>query len=161
MRQYSTSTGEKECSLGKRILAQLASNTRLLVSTKRYAGIEGVDAVHPHSASVEPVCRLNGSVDVLREHGRSKTVYCVVGLADNVCEPSSYKKLVSYRNNLVLTVHVLKLDDNADGSENLLSDNLHVGLGVGENRGLDEVSFRAFALASQVNGCALGFTGAY
>ena len=49
------------------------------------------------------------------------------------------------------TVLVLKLDDNADGAEDLLAHDLHVGLRLGEDGGLDEEALRAEALAAEVD----------
>ena len=50
---------------------------------------------------------------------------------------------------------VMELDDNTDGSENLLPDNLHVGLGVGEDGGLDKVTLIPEPGSSKVDGRAL------
>ena len=61
---------------------------------------------------------LQGTIDVLREDGCGQTVHSVVRLVDNI-------------------LLVLELNDDTDGSEDLLLDNLHLRLGIGENRGLN------------------------
>ena len=83
---------EVEHSLVKRVLAQLTSNARLLIPAKWHIRVKGVDTIDPQRASVKLVCRLDGSSDVLGEHGRSKTVHGVIGLADDICEASLLQK---------------------------------------------------------------------
>lgn len=138
-----------EYSLIKGVLAQLTPNSRLLVPTKWHVRVESVDTIDPHGAGVKPVCRLDSSIDILSEHGRSETVHGVVGLADDIYDASLYKKKdSSFLNEIVLTVHILKLDDNTDRTKDLLADDLHLRLGIRENRGFDKVSFIACRLAS-------------
>ena len=50
---------------------------------------------------------------------------------------------------------VFELDDDTDGAEDLLLDNLHLRLDVGENRGLDEVAFVSVTLTAEVDSRAL------
>ena len=63
----------------------------------------------------------DSAVDVLREHDAREAVDGVVGKVDD----------------LLLR---LEFDEDRDGAENLLPDDRHVGLHVGEDRGLDEVA---------------------
>jgi len=49
------------------------------------------------------------------------------------------------------TCFILELDQNTDGTEDLFSDNLHIWLGLGEDRRVDEVPLIAKALASQMD----------
>ena len=110
--------------LRQRVLAKLASDTALLVSAERHRGVEVVHAVDPDGAGLEPVGGADGLVEVAGEDGGSETVDGVVRLVDDV-------------------VLVLELDDDTDGAEDLLLDNLHVRLDVGEDGRLDEVALGA------------------
>ena len=93
------------------------------------------------------------------DEGRSANVHGVVGLGENV-------------------VLVLELGYDNDGTEDLLLDNLHLGLDVGENRGFNEVTVTSsssaieqgkgemkneplgsVSLSSSVDGSSLGLTG--
>jgi hypothetical protein len=80
--------------------------------------VQHVDTVHPDGSSLEFVNSLQGTVDVLGEDGSRKTVKGVVGLADNI-------------------VLVLEFDDNSDGPEDLLLNDLHLWLGPREDRWLN------------------------
>lgn len=82
----------------------------------------------------------NRTRHITREHSSRKTVDRVVRLVDNV-------------------VLVFEFSDGDDGPEDLFLDDLHLGLDVGEDGGLDEVAFVAVALATKGDGRTLGFAG--
>ena len=84
---------------------------------------------YPERTSTELLRSPHSSVDVLREHRGREAVHGVVRLAEHV-------------------LVVLELDDDTDGAEDLLAHDAHVRFGVGEDRGLDPVSFVTVALAT-------------
>ena len=53
--------GLDACVVRKCVFTKLATDTRLLVSTERHLGVEGVVVVHPNSSSMQPVCSRDGS----------------------------------------------------------------------------------------------------
>ena len=116
----------------KSILAKFPTDTTLLEATERYVRMKLVGAVDPCSSGFQLVRSLDGPVDVLREYSGGQSVHGVVGLLDNVC-------LIS------------ELDDDADGTEDLLLYDPHVGSGVGEDSRGDEVTLRSVTLASSVD----------
>lgn len=142
--------------VGKGVRAELASDTGLLESTWKLRarsaaaevvtseaertegdlGVELVVAVDPDGSGLELVGGADGTGDVAREDGGGETVHRVVGLGDDVGL-------------------VLELGHDDDGAEDLLLDDAHVGLDVGEDGGLDEEALGAVALASGVDGRAL------
>ena len=120
------------------ILAELTSNSGLLEAAERNLSVERVRAVDPGRSGMQPVCNAQGPVDALAEDGGGETVVRVVRLPDDV-------------------VLVVELDNDTDGAEDLLAHDLHVGLCLGEDGGLDEEAFGAVALAAEVDLCALLF----
>lgn len=99
---------------------------RGLEATEGNLRVELVVAVNPDGTGVEGVADTVGTGEVLGEDTRGKTVDGVVGGLDD----------------LLLS---LELGDDDDGAEDLLLDDLHVGLDVGEDGGLDEVAGLAVA----------------
>lgn len=74
---------------------------------------------------------VNSPSDILGEYGGCQAVSSVVRLLDHI-------------------LVVLELDDNTDRSKDLLTDNLHVGLAIGKDGGLNEVPFIAMTIATEV-----------
>ena len=97
-------------------------------------------AVDPDSTGLESVGDSDGGVDVGGVDSSGKAVRGVVGKA----------------NDLLL---ILELGDGADGAEDLLLHDLHVGLDISEDGGLDEVTLVAVALTTSDNGGTLLLTG--
>ena len=92
------------------------------------------------AASLERVRDTEGAADVLREAVARETIDGVVRELDD----------------LLLG---LELDDHRDGAEDLLAHDLHVRLGVREDRGLDEVAGVASLGATDLEGRALLLAG--
>ena len=86
---------------------------------------------YPNSASVQPIRRFNGPIDILREYCARQAIGGIVCLSDDV-------------------LIVVEFDNNSDRSEDLLADDLHVGLAVGEDSRLDEIPFGAVTLATNM-----------
>lgn len=126
--------------VGKGSLTKLAADTRLLEATEGQGGVEPVVAVDPDGTSLEGVGDADGGVDVLGVDGGGETVAGVVAEGDDLSL-------------------VLELGDGADGAENLLLHDLHVGADVGEDGGLDEVALVAVAVATNLDSSALLLTG--
>lgn len=127
-------------SLCQRILAELTADTRLLEATKRNLGVECVRAVDPCGTGVQPVRDAECLIDVFAEHGRGKTVVRVVRLPNDV-------------------FFVVELHNDADGTEDLLTHDLHVRVRVREDRGLDEVALSPEALTTKMQCCSILDTG--
>ena len=139
VRQTPVKTGAmKKGSPVQRVLAQLASNTRLFVPSERHIRVQRVHAVDPRSTRMQLVRDLNPARDVLREHRRRQSVKRVVRLTQHI-------------------FLVLKLDNRANWPENLLLDNAHLRPRVREDRWLDPVSFCPVLLSSEVHRCTLLF----
>lgn len=102
--------------------------------------VQGVVAVHPDGSSVQPVADADGSVEVLGVNGGGQTVVGVVGGLDDV-------------------LLGLEPGDGANGTEDLLLHDLHLGGDAGEDGGLDEVALVAVALATRLDGGTLILTG--
>jgi len=80
---------------------------------------------------MQPVRRLQSSVDIMREYRACQTVSGVVRLPDNVRV-------------------VVELDNYTYRPEDFLTDDLHIWRGIGEDGWFDEVSFVAVTFASDV-----------
>lgn len=119
--------------VGQRVLAELTTNTGLLVATEGQLVVEGVVGVDPDGTCPEGVGDLDGGVEVLGVDGSGETVCAGVAELDGV-------------------LLGLELGDRANGAEDLFFHNLHVLCDVGEDRGLDEVALVALALAASLNG---------
>jgi len=130
------------------IFAQFTAYSRLFHATKRHAEVGGVNAVdlkqkmgtsfktltmksYPNSASLQPVRRFNGPINILREYCARQAIGSIVCLPDDV-------------------LIVVELDNNSDRSEDLLAHDLHAGLAVGEDGRFDEIPFGAVTLATNV-----------
>ena len=101
------------------------------------AGI--LTGVDPDGTSTEVVADTDGSVEIRGVDGSSKTVVGVVAELDNLLLGG-------------------ELGDGADGAEDLLLHDLHVGGDVGEDGGLDEVALVAVALTTDLDGSTLLLT---
>lgn len=101
-----------------------------------YLSVEHVVAVDPDGTSVKRVAHTDGRVEVVGVDGRGQTVRAVVAEG----------------NDLLL---VLELGQGGDGTEDLLTHDLHVGLDVLENGGLDEVALVTVALTTCQDGGTL------
>lgn len=115
----------------------------MVSTTKQYyiwfqVGI--LTAVDPDGTSPEVIADTDGSVEVLGVDSGGKTVVGVVAKLDNLLLGG-------------------ELGDSANGAENLLTHDLHVGLDVGEDGGLDEVALVAVALATDLDSSTLLLTG--
>ena len=113
----------------QRVLAELTADTRLLEAAERYLRVKLVDTVDPGGTGVQPVCDLDRALDVLSEDSGGETVHRVVRLVDDV-------------------LLVLELDHDADRAEDLLADDAHVWLAVGEDRRLDPVALGTVTVAT-------------
>lgn len=121
-------------------LAQLTSNTGLLVTTERKSGVKHVVAVNPDGSSLKLLHKLHGGVDVLGVDGGSETVLSVV---------SDLGDLVESR----------ELSDGSDRAENLLLHDLHVRLDVGDDGRLNEVTLVTLTLTTALDLAALLLAG--
>ena len=89
---------------------------------------------------MQPIRRFNGPVDILREYRARQAIGGIVCLPDNI-------------------LIVIEFDDNSDRSEDLLADDLHVGLAVGEDSRLDKIPFGAMTLPTNMACGAFRFSG--
>ena len=119
--------------VGQSILAKLATNTRLLVTTEGHLVVQSVVGVDPDGTGAQGVGDLDGGVEVLGVHGGGETVGGRVADADG----------------LLLG---LEFGDGADGAKDLFLHNLHVLGHIGEDRRLDEVTLITLALAASLDG---------
>lgn len=105
---------------------------------------------------------LDSTVDILSEDCSSQSVHRVVRLSDHV-----YKRYDDGLSNnerkgalaLSLTILIRELDDNTNGTEDLLLHDLHMRLGVGEDGWLDEVPFCTMTFTAGLYCRTLLFTG--
>ena len=119
--------------VGKCVLAELAADTRLLVTTEWQLVVQGVIGVDPDGSGLEGVRHLNSGVEVRGVNGGSKTVGGRIASLDD----------------LLLG---LELGDGADRAEDFLPNNLHVLGDVGEDGRLDEVALVTLAVATDLDG---------
>lgn len=99
--------------------------------------------VHPGGSGLELTCDTDSPLVVLGVDTSSETVCSIVGELDDL-------------------LFCLELGDGNDGTEDLLTHDLHVGLYISEDGGFDEVTgssgLSVFVdVASKVQSCALGF----
>jgi len=118
--------------VGQRILAKLASNAGLLEPAKRYRLVQNVVLIDPDGSSVQRVCEFDRPRDILREDGRSQPVHGIIRNGNDI-------------------IIVLELAHDHDRSKDFIFHDGHVGLDVGEDGRLDEVSLRAVLLATHEN----------
>ena len=141
----------------KSVFTQLASNTRLLEATERYVRVQLVSTVDPSSTGLQSVCCPQSLVDILAENcgGQSVRYY-----EESFRSATSHRKKGGLLTGIVrLANHVfliLELDDDTDRTENLLSDDLHLGSDIGEDGGFNEVTLGTDALSTVVHCCTLG-----
>jgi hypothetical protein len=128
------------CVVGEGCLAEFSSNSTLFVSSEWKLVVEHVIAVHPDCAGLESVGNAEGGVEVLGVDSGSETVSGVVGEVKDLSL-------------------VLELGNSADGAENLLLHDLHVGADVGEDGGLDEVTLVTETLTTDLDGGTLVLAG--
>lgn len=88
-----------------------------------------VVAVHPHSTSVQGVADTDGGVEASGVDSSGETVVGVVAQVDDL-------------------LLILELGDGADGTEDLLLHDLHVGADVAEDGRLDEVALVTVSLTT-------------
>lgn len=127
------SNGLVLCVVGQSSLAELSADAGLLVTTEGELVVEHVVAVDPDGTGSERVGDAEGGVEVLGVDGGGKTVRGVVSELDDI-------------------LLILELGDGTDGAEDLLLHDLHVGLDVGEDGGLDEVTLVAETLTTRLDG---------
>ncbi len=101
--------------------------------------MELVVAVDPDSTGVQLLGNPGGLGDILGEHSGSQTVLGVIGLGDDV-------------------FLILELDENDDWAEDLLLNDLHAWLDVGEDGWLDEVTLITVPVTTHLTGGTLGLT---
>lgn len=97
-----------------------------------------IKRTHPSSTRLNLMRSSDSPVDVLREYSTRQAVLRIVGLLNDI-------------------LIVVKLDQHTDRPENLLLDNLHIWLGIGEDSRLNEVAFVSVAFATLVYRCTLSF----
>jgi len=122
------------------IFAQFATHARLFVAPERRVDVGVANAVDPDSTSLQPVRRFDSPGDILREYRARQAVSRIIRLPNRI-------------------LVILELDKDNHRAEDLLADNLHVGLAVSEDCGLDEVAFHAVAFATVVACSAFSFAG--
>lgn len=95
---------------------------------------------YPCGTSMQLVRGLDSPVKILREYRTGQAVSGIVGLSDNI-------------------LIIVELDDDAHGSKDLLTHDLHAGFALSKDGGLDEETFGAVAFATEVTCSTLGFAG--
>src|SRR5580704_2119026 len=118
------------------LVAHLPAPARLLVATEGQGGVEDVVTVDPDGAGPDLLGQGVGLGDVLGPDAGPQTVGAVVGHPGDLVE-------------------ALEGSGHHHGAEDLLPDDLHVGPGVGEDGGLDEVAPGAAAAAAGQGGGAV------
>jgi len=122
------------------IFPQFATYARLFVAPERHTEVGVATAVDPDSTSLQSVRRFDSPGDILREYRTRQAISRIIRLPNRI-------------------LVILELDNDNHRAEDLLADNLHVGLAVREDCGLDEVAFRAVTFAAVVACSAFGFAG--
>lgn len=149
--------GLDACVVRKGVFTKLATDTRLLVSTKRHLSVDGVVVVHPNSPSMQPVCSHDGSRDISREDRGSQAI-----LSKQLLEishsgtRSAYYRVVGNSNNLIL---IGELGHNDDGTKNFFLNDLGCMLCVSKDSRLDKVSVGALPFSSKQDFCATFLPG--
>src|SRR5579863_2384500 len=110
-------------------MTHFAPPTRLLITAKGQGSIENVVAVNPDRAGAELGSQAMRLLDVSSPNARSQSVNRIVGLRDQLGG-------IAERNGC------------HHGSEDLLLHNLHLFVGIHQNRRLDEVAFVAVPASS-------------
>ena len=118
------------------VFTQFTPDARLLESTKWHARVQQVRTIDPGRTRMQRMRKLDPPGDILREYRGGQTVQAVVCLAQHI-------------------FFVLKLNDHADWTEDLLLDDAHVWPRVGKDGWLNPVALCAMSLASKVNPGAL------
>ena len=96
--------------------------------------------IHPHGARPQRITNSNRTTQIIRMHRGGQTVRRRVADADGI-------------------FFGFELRDGADGAEDLFLHDLHVFADVGEDGGLDEVTFFAVAFAADFDLGAFFFAG--
>jgi hypothetical protein len=102
-------------------------------------GLRGL-TVDPDGTGVNLVGGHQRPRDIPREHGTRQPEFSIVGHLDDFFIRR-------------------KLDQDDDGTENFLFDDLHIGSSIGKDGRLDKVSGITVSPASEFTGCSLGFSG--
>ena len=127
---HDTQAIEARNSLVQCIFSTLPPNPALLEPTKRHVRIKTVRTIDPCSPRLEPVCCIERTLQVLREHS-SQPIYNVVRLSDHV-------------------VLIFELDDDTDRTEDFFLHDLHRRVDIGKDGGCDEVAFCSLALTANL-----------
>jgi len=115
--------------VGKSILSELTADTGLLEAAEGDLVAKHVVVVDPDGTGLEGVRDTEGGVKVGGVDGSSKTIGGLVASLDDI-------------------ILGLELADRADRSEDFFLHDLHVLADIGEDGGLDEVTFLTVALAT-------------
>lgn len=102
-------------------LTQLPADPTLLHTPKRHPEVPVIARVDPHHARLQLPRNAVRTLDILRENSRTQAVDCPVGHLDG----------------LLLS---LEGSDDDEGSKDLLFVDVHLGLDIREDSGLDKVS---------------------
>jgi hypothetical protein len=125
-------------------LSKLPANSTLLHASKRHPEIPVIARVDPYHARLQLPRNTMRALDVLRENSRAQAVDRVVGHLDS------------------LLLSLERCNDH-EGSEDLLFVDVHFGLDIREDSGLDEVSLSVAdvseALSTTDQLCALVLSG--
>lgn len=125
-------------------LSELPTNSTLLHASKRHSEIRVIARVDPYHARLQLPRNTMRALDILRENSRAQAVDRVVGHLDS------------------LLLGLERCDDH-EGSEDLLFVDVHLGLDIREDSGLDEVSLSVAnvreALSTTDQLCALVLSG--
>jgi len=103
---------------------------------------------YPDGTGLKLVSSLNSAVDILAEYSSSETVDWPGASVISFYSGLRRTSIVGLFDDVVI---ILELDDDANGAEDLLLDDSHVGFRLREDGRGDEVPFAAYALASKVD----------
>ena len=120
------------CVVRQRRLAQLPSDTALLVSTKRQRMMQHVVLVNPDGSSPQSIGHADGGIEVGRVNGGRQAVGGIVANTDGLG-------------------FILELGNGADRPEDFLLHDLHVFTDAREDGGFNEVSLVAVAAAANLD----------
>ncbi len=123
-------------------------------------GQRGGGDAYPRGTGFELVSCLKRSVDVLAEYSSSKTICGVVGCLDNLYTTIDSQSEVHYcGGGNKRTIEVFELNDDADWTEDLLLDNLHLWFHVSEECRVDKVSLVSETITTEMDLGTFGFPG--
>jgi len=144
--------GLDACVVRKGVFTKLATDTRLLVSTERHLGVEGVVVVHPNSSSMQPVCSGDRSRNISREDRRSQAILIKHLLENQLFGiKSAYYCAIGDSDDLIL---IGELGHDNDGTKDFLLNNRGCMLCISKDSWLDKVPLGALSFSSKQDLCA-------